>query len=390
MPHSRPLPSEIQICKERLGDQLSCLKLTHPLTAQDELALFLSSRTDGGRQLRPYYLVYFLLVDLLEFPSWGQGEKVAWSVPIEYNGRLYVIEHRKFGLGIFEPQHDPSMHTNSPVTDIGERDSVEICKLINRAIDSATPYFEWRAQQEAKGSKLNVVNNSTELFARYEYFAAEAKRIQQTAKDYETAKNYRDSHKETERANWLAQAAIEAFFCWTEHIFIHLAILQGKVTTGEQVRDLASSDWKAKYKAVFDLSSQDTKAHYDVLLDLRTQIRNFLAHGSFGKRGEAFHFHSGAGAVPLLIIRGDSHPFQIFEGVPFAEFNALASTGAFVTWLWSSHLAPAKRYLDSGLPVILTYAENGTYAEARSSNKEMEDFVHGLNMQWDAAANMDF
>ena len=58
-------------------------------------------RTAAGRKLPAYYLVYFLLVDLLEFGYLGQGEKVAWSIPVNFEGRSFLIEHRKFGLGPF-------------------------------------------------------------------------------------------------------------------------------------------------------------------------------------------------------------------------------------------------------------------------------------------------
>ena len=47
-----------------------------------------------------YYLVYFLLVDLLGFKCYGRGEKVAWSTPVEIEGQHFLIEHRKLGLGV--------------------------------------------------------------------------------------------------------------------------------------------------------------------------------------------------------------------------------------------------------------------------------------------------
>src|SRR5882724_6126544 len=59
------------------------------------------NRTKAGQQLPPYYMVYFLLVDLLKFPSGGRWEKVAWSIPVDFNGSAAVIEYRKMGLGVF-------------------------------------------------------------------------------------------------------------------------------------------------------------------------------------------------------------------------------------------------------------------------------------------------
>ncbi len=66
-----------------------------PKSEAEAKGIFLSSRTNGGRDLPAYYLVYFLLVDLLGFPNLGRWEKVAWRVPVRYRGRLYAIEHRQ-------------------------------------------------------------------------------------------------------------------------------------------------------------------------------------------------------------------------------------------------------------------------------------------------------
>jgi hypothetical protein len=120
-----------------------------PRSAGEHLGLFLSSRTNGGRSLPPYYLVYFLLVDLLEFPTLGQGEKVAWVVPVRFQDRLYSVQHAKMGLGIFSPNLDPTATINVPPSTQAEADAAEIAAAINKATSLAEPYFEWRASQAA-------------------------------------------------------------------------------------------------------------------------------------------------------------------------------------------------------------------------------------------------
>jgi len=60
-----------------------------------------STRSPLSSRLPPYQLVYFLLVDLLKFINLGRWEKVAWIIPLSYQNRIYTIEHRKFGLGLF-------------------------------------------------------------------------------------------------------------------------------------------------------------------------------------------------------------------------------------------------------------------------------------------------
>jgi hypothetical protein len=111
-----------------------------------------------------------------------------------------------------------------------------------------------------------------------------------------------------QNAKWLALAAIEAFFSWTEHVFIHIAILSGKLTTGMEVAALAGSDWDAKFKRALDVQEPKTKVFFDKLLLIRRQLRNFMAHGAFGKEGQAFRFHSGAGAVPVRLVHQTGNP----------------------------------------------------------------------------------
>lgn len=191
-------------------------------------------------------------------------------------------------------------------------------------------------------------------------------------------------------ADWNAQAAIEAFFSWTEHAFIHLAILQSKLLSGDDVARLAESAWKAKFKVALDVDEPETKLHYDRLLDLRAQIRNFVAHGAFGKRGEAFRFHSGAGAVPVILTDNQKHKFSLTGRSAFDERLAIAEIESFLTHLWSGPRAPARHHIFSSLPSILTYVGDGTYARAMHSEDEMKTFVEHLSSQFDRAADMDW
>lgn len=83
---------------------------------------------------------------------------------------------------------------------------------------------------------------------------------------------------------WYAQDAIEAFFSWTEHAFIHLAIPQGRLTVGTQVAELADDNWNAKFKAALNICDKETKVHYAKLLELRLQLRNFLRTAPSARR----------------------------------------------------------------------------------------------------------
>lgn len=376
-----------------------------PRSPDEPKGLFLSSRTNGGRDLPLYYLVYFLLVDLLQFPHMGRWEKSAWTVPVRYKGRLYGIEHRKMGLGIFAPNLDHGSGIGTSPSEEAEADAREIALLVKKGVSAAEAYFEWRAEQVVNGVNLNVVNCSEPLFDRYMFFYDRFKAL---SAEYELRKDERviekktlqdgsefttyayPAHKLNAEARWNAQAAIEAFFSWTEHVFIHMGILQGTLRSGKDVANLAAADWKAKFKAALDVQDAVTHGHYEKMLDLRSQIRNFMAHGAFGKQGEAFSFHSGAGAVPVLLTQSSRHRYSFTGQLAFDESTALTDIEAFLVHLWSDSRSPARLYIDSSLPSILTYVVDGTYTRAMQSETEMREFVDDLSGQFDRVGDMDW
>ncbi|MGJ7490899.1 hypothetical protein [Variovorax sp. ZT4R33] len=376
-----------------------------PRSKTEGMGLVLSSRTRASYELPAYYLVYFLFVDALSYPSLGQWEKSAWTVPIRYRGRLFGIEHRKMGLGIFAPNLEPGARNSGTPTTQAEEDAIAIADQIKTAVVAAEPYFQWRAEQAVLTSDLNVANKSEVLFDRYVYFRDSFRKLLEDANRRQDEKVIEESSPRADvtftsvfypsqalrrEAKWNAQAAIEAFFSWTEHAFIHLAVLQGRLKTGTDVARLAEADWKRKFKAALDVEEAQTKLHYDTLLDLRAQVRNFVAHGAFGKRGEAFKFHTGAGAVPVLLTSDQHQKFNLSGRPPFEERTAIDQVELFLQFLWSGPYAPAQHYLSSGLPSILTYAVDGTYINAMQSTADMKSFINEFTRQVDRAANMEW
>lgn len=391
----KEIPKSLEPVRTAALRALGKLKPADDQTRAPKDLLFSAKRTDAGRSLPPYYLVYFLLVDLLKFPNLGEFEKLAWSVPVDLDGEAFLIEHRKFGLGVFASE-GPEV----------EAKAAEVVRLIKKSVKVSRPYFEWRAKEAAASSRLNVHNRSYELFAQFEYFLQGSQNKVNEAnirKKEKIVKKHRSGGEtwtfpafaSQREAKFLALAAIEAFFSWTEHVFIHIAILRGLVTTGEDVEALATKQWADKFKTALDLSNSSTKSHYDELMLLRRKVRNFIAHGSFGKDGEALSFHSGAGAVPLrLPDRTETITRQIFsfeEGIEFREEEALERIQSFIAHLWSGDLEPAKVYIQEyGLPLILPYVADGTYKQAMGSVKQMKAFADHLSDEFDRAANMDF
>lgn len=387
-------PAKVNIPKEFKLTRESALKAIHPIQSAPANTYFYGERTRAGGSLPPYHLVYFLLVELLDFPWIGQSEKIAWSIPINFEGRNYVIEHRKMGLGVFASD-----------SKVEEGQAVKIVALIEKGVKKATAFFEWLAEQAVVSSKLNVVNKSTSLFERFEYLRSLYRKALDEADERagERIVDEKGSNGSSswtlhfpalelrKNAEWLGLSAIDAFFSWTEHVFIHLAILQGSLTTGIEVANLAAADWQEKFKRAVDVSDNKTKKAFDDLIIIRRQLRNYMAHGAFGKRGEAFRFHSSAGAVPVLLPHQvGRRRFTLLAASGFNETSAFEVIEDFISHLWSNGREPAQLYLESPLPVILTHASNGIYKAAMQSMDDMHDLVTKMQYDFDRAADMDW
>ncbi len=94
------LPPELDYIRTKALNALKDVQPAGPpRSSAESKALMLSAQTDGGHSLPAYYLVYFLLVDLLGYEDLGKWEKIAWVIPIRYQERLYSIEYRKLRPG---------------------------------------------------------------------------------------------------------------------------------------------------------------------------------------------------------------------------------------------------------------------------------------------------
>ena len=404
------IPAELGKTQEYTRRAIAPIRPSDQNTEAERDFLFKAQKMEASRKLPPYYLIYFLLVDFLGFEVLGRFEKLAWSVPIDFNGRAFLIEHRKFGVGVFGRPEDGETAT-------------QIVTLIAKGVREAEPFFKWMAEQAIHASRFNVANNAAALFGRYKYMAglyksavddlatAEARHARdeqqrefryirlQSSKIDKTA-HWRELFdlycfpwvRISQHVSWLALGAIDAFFAWTEHIFVHLAIIQGKITTGDEVAKLMAAEWNVKFKAALDANDKESKYHFDKLVIIRQQLRNFVAHGTFGKAGEAFHFHSKIGAIPVTFDSSKTkRKFSLAENMAFDDVEAMASIENFVAHLWAGCRAVPRIYIqDSDLPLILPMASDGRYAAAMQSPQAMDELVSDLTKQIDAATNMDW
>lgn len=374
------------------------LKILHPIKSADENTkakqnfLFTAKRCDTKNKLPDYYLVYFLFAELLNFKNLGRFEKVAWSFPLEYNEKAFLIEYRKFGIGIF-------------VNDV-EKDANDANQIVNKiigAVKAVKLYYNYLAEQAVKKSEINVNNYNSDLFERFDYLRSlyneqhkkyiknkgrtkkeelpnGVKRI--TSLDFEYYKN----------SNHLAISTIESFFSWTEHLFIHIAIIAQNLADGEEIVKLIEAEWKTKFIRAIPLTNKEENKFYNELLVVRQQMRNFVAHGAFGKNGNAFKFHSKTGAVPVLMRHDrNKNKFNFQGNLNFNNEEVIKLIDDFIQYLWNSSYKTTMFYTqEQNLPTILTFARNGVYKDAIENMESMELFSDRLITQLDNSANMDW
>lgn len=384
-PRFRQLKSDVQ-------------KVLNPIQPRQESTqapndfLFTARKAKLKSQLPAADLIYLLFVELLGYENLGRFEKIAWSVPLDFHGRAFLVEHRKFGWGIFVQDEDGDNQT-----------AEEIAVKINRACRKATPFFEWHAQTHLDGLRLNVHNKSRHLHERYKYFlnlyfrsvkrlpvpryeerSGSKQSLQSLIREFEKPKRHK------ERVEWLALAVIDAFFSWTEHVLIHIAIMGGRIRTGEELVRMVNAEWAEKFKKAIDIRESMAKMYYDTLIVIRRQLRNFVAHGAFGKRGEAFQFHSPIGAIPVTL-SWEHKKLELTGESEFDDQKALVTIAAFVSFLWSGERALMKLYIQgTELPLRPSSAKFGEYAEALKSKRTMKAYIEELQRSEEDARHMDW
>jgi len=387
-----PLPRQFLELQADIQKMFDPIRQADNATTAPKDFLLKARKAEIQTHLPEPYLTYLLLVELMGYRNLGTFEKISWSVPLDVNGRPFLVEHRKFGLGIF---------VQNQSTDINIAN--QIANKINRACRKATPFFEWHAQQHLKGVRLNVNNKSKHLFERYEYFLGlYSKVVRNTPKLEQMSLSLaKPTHRsllhqfekymmKKNSTEWLALATIDAFFSWTEHVFIHIAIMRGSVFSGEEVAWMATEDWAKKFKNAIDLDDRMAKRYFDQLVVIRKQLRNFVAHGAFGKNGEAFQFHSPIGAIPVTL--SDGHPtLKLTGGTDIDDRKALKTIKDFISFLWSGERTLMKMYIqDTDLPLRPAQAKFGEYAAAMKSRASMKAYIKDLQRAEDKARNMDF
>lgn len=388
---------DIDAIKAKANDAIRPLK--QPGEPSSAYWISCTIRTGAGDELSEAYYVFPLLVDLLGFEFAGRSEKLLWSIPVELNDISFFIEHRKFGLGIFAP--------NIPHI---EESAGEIVRLIDRGIRVAGEcgYFEHWVRERSKGENVMLVNDGIRLHERYLFFLHSFQKLWDKVEQADHQNNTGDSGDPIrlikqylscanlrERAAWAGQSAIDCFFSWTEHIFVHLAVLLGKAEVNSVAKCnklIKSRSWSDKYESVFDIERDDESRKYlNALKEIR-ELRNFASHGHFGRHSETLWVPTRIGCVPFNVQPGKSKsPWRHDPDIGLTEHKSLQTIEKFIDFLWSGARQPARILLqETSFPTYLKFIHSEDYSAAMESEVEMKRLVEVLGRKFDIDENMDF
>ena len=346
--------------------------------------------------LQPHSL-FLAFVKFLRFPYHGRGEKVAWTIHMLFKGLPFSISHRKFGLSIEGP-HEPS----------GSPDFYQ--QMLNRLVHAVRivdalvkPFSE---EQIAKGN-VTIENKLYFHRARYEYFCEQSERRFSTAAKWETKPvNIKPPRKlltqvfaaktramELRRhGNYLATAALDAYFSYIEHLLILLLPFSGFEADKDNLLKFLNMLWGDKWKRVFD-SKKNSEANrvYETLVKIKRKFRNPLAHGGFDSEGEGVWIQiMSLGAVPASMSRfGESihsalNPIdeQAFTEIrtAFDKSDHFFKTGA---------LQLGYKCVSAGIDVSFAAESISKYKEIVESG-DVQGFVEAELAGMDNATNMDW
>lgn len=387
---------DLEAIKARAGEAVRPLKQPSDWSNLDRTSC--TGCIGAGHGLAEAHFVLALLVDLLGYEYLGRGDKRLWSIPVELNDTNLFIEDGKFGMEILAP--------NIPFVEDVAR---EVVNCIDRGIRSVreSGYFEAWIRECAKDENVILANDSILLYERYLFFREEFERQWAEVEQSQTQNGIGDPRNIVrlleqdfscanlrKKAAWLGQSALEWFFSWIEHIFVHLAILLDKeeVSSLAKCEKLIGKRWIIKYESVFDTKrDKEAKAFLDELKEVR-ESRNFASHGHFGKHGETLWVPTRLGCFPYNIQSSRPRdPWGHHDSDGFTEHAALLTVDRFIDYLWSGVRQPARVLLqETAFSTSLNLMKSGRYREAMKSEADMQSLVYELDMKFTIQANMEF
>ena len=338
------------------------------------------------------YMVFLTFAFLGQFPYGHKTfEKVAWCIPLRYQGSPLTFEHAKFGFRI-------RYHGTDECT-------VDVATL-GKSLDRATRYADTLlgplVDKLVGERKASLRNSHNRLRGKYEFLRDAATSAYQSEPPPEEKMPNDDGAfvgwsqdilKPAREGYYFGSVMIDAYFSSLEHLLALLLPFSRRLTPALDVAEFLASGWREKYKTVLDISN-DTAAKklYDRLIAIKERFRNPESHGAHEKEGLSLlvHVHE-VGAIParLSTVReGALYQFYPLTAVDFSEVCQLFDE--FDDYIGSGELRYGVKYAEHTLNVSYEDSSVSEYHAASASDEAFAVFLDKTIELYDRHANMDF
>lgn len=349
-------------------------------------------RVDSGSVAVQPYMAYIVLVTLLGFRHWGNGEKVAWIVPVRFRGERLFVSHEKFGFRIRAPSISPETATAA----------AELERRLSRAARVADRLLEPAMRDQIVGGHVTLRNQYHLFRDRYDFLREQASlafaakppdRVVRRGDDGEPRVIMSNPFRPIRQGFFLALSMLDAWFSYLEHITVLLLPFCHYDPSQDNLVKFLSADWTTKFNRIFKPDVNPAMmGQYNELREVKERFRNTYAHGGYEKGGASLLVHwPGTGAIPVTLSRApDSVHFSFFTMTETGFDNICALLDKADELMRTGNYGRAFKFLEGGLDVAFDQVSRGEYECAVQSDEAMEDLLERESYYQDQVSNMDW
>ena len=208
------------------------------------------------------HMIFLTLVKLLDFKFFGPAEKVAWTIPVSYDGIPLLLSHRKFGF---------RLHC-LPAARPGQEVVQQVMRELNRGIRIADALLQPCLEDQVQAGNVTIVNSYHQLSRMYAFFRSKAAKaydrpspkptVLKRDADGKPVATHHDPFRYQFQGFWYAFAMIDAYFSRLEHLLILMLPFCGFDPKHESLCEAISSQWGSKFKRLFNLDNDDEARSY--------------------------------------------------------------------------------------------------------------------------------
>ncbi|MFK4432195.1 hypothetical protein COM08_11985 [Bacillus wiedmannii] len=345
-----------------------------------------------GVEFPQSYMVFITLVYLKDFEcEFKPMEKVLWEIPFYYKGYKCCFTVSKFKYALLIGTKD-------------EEVARELLKQLNSVVKISDKICAPLIEETMNQGGITLENKLISIRGRYEYFRRNAEDLftrpvneEELEGENPLSKFVRIKNMKSNlifEASFNAQAMLDAYFSWQEHLFVLLLPFSKFDKEEDNLSEFIGTEWTKKINRIFNPSENPVLSrHYDKLRTIKETYRNKSTHGEFEKNNGSFYIHfDRLGALPFqmskhkneleytLVSISDSNFEQILSDLD--EFEGFLSTDEF----WKN---PYK-LVTSGIDLSFDDNSIKRYIEAIKSEEGTEALIKYVLDCEDNYRNMDW